>query len=119
MISIPKNDYATPTEVREDVVQLICDAFLCNNAFSFFVPSGMHKTNYVCSKAFVSDPSIFKEKSPVKFRGCEMEAAFAEIVKAGYHIFRVSHAGGSYKVTKKPFYPYGGKEVFEFTEKID
>lgn len=27
-VNIPKNDYVQPTEVRQEVVQYICDAFL-------------------------------------------------------------------------------------------
>ena len=37
-ISIPKNDYSTPTECRQEVVQAICDAFLKGGAWSRFRP---------------------------------------------------------------------------------
>lgn len=30
-VNIPQNDYVQPTEVREEVVQAICNAFLSNS----------------------------------------------------------------------------------------
>ena len=39
-INIPKNDYVQSTEVRQNVVQAICDAFLESHCNSTFHPYG-------------------------------------------------------------------------------
>lgn len=35
-VNIPQNDYVQPTEVREEVVQAICNAFLSNKLLGYF-----------------------------------------------------------------------------------
>ena len=37
-INIPENTYSVPTEVRSEVVQIICNAFLTGGAFKAFHP---------------------------------------------------------------------------------
>ena len=37
-VNIPKNDYVQPTEVRQEVVQYICDAFLSTCVWRIFHP---------------------------------------------------------------------------------
>ena len=37
-VNIPKNDYVRPTEVRQEVVQYICDAFLSTCVWRIFHP---------------------------------------------------------------------------------
>lgn len=37
-VNIPQNDYVQPTEVREEVVQAICNAFLSNSCWDIFHP---------------------------------------------------------------------------------
>jgi hypothetical protein len=128
MIQIPKNDYAVPTEVREKVVQAICEAFLSGNAFSIFHPATTslyrRRTTLVLIRdgkgfGFCNEP--LGEKEYERVRGCEMKAAFRELIKAGYHIFEVGNYRGDwrgYRVYKVPFID-GGREVFEFTDFID
>lgn len=38
-VNIPQNDYVEPTEVREEVIQAICDAFLSNSCWDIFTLS--------------------------------------------------------------------------------
>ena len=35
-VNIPKNDYVQPTEIRQEVVQYICDAFLSTCVWRIF-----------------------------------------------------------------------------------
>lgn len=38
-VNIPQNDYVQPTEVRENVVQAICNAFLSKSCWDIFILS--------------------------------------------------------------------------------
>lgn len=104
-VNIPKNDYVQPTEVREKVVQDICNHIIywMNNSLEkgfyvlriwdysdssaevhiFYDSSAMTKT------AGVVTQKIDKSRYPfsIKVRTCEMKAVFKAIQKAGYHIF--------------------------------
>lgn len=131
MIQIQKNTYEAPTEIREEVVQAICDAFLRKCAWSTFRPQTVslyrRATLLVIGHengewyGFNDHPFSEREKS-FRIRGVEMKAAFKELRKAGYHIFRVSMSGRNpwpgYVVSGKP-YMDNGTEVFEFTDFID
>lgn len=114
MINIPKNDYIQPTEVREWVVQGICEAFLSDNGWSTFYPyndgAGRYKRKYIARHTnnsrfygFVSER--FTGEECVEFHGEEMKRAFEELHKAGYFIFRIYTYGTwmGYVCKKKPF----------------
>ena len=101
-INIPANDYVQPTEVRENVVQAICDAFLETHCWSIYHPfrdgRGRNPTCLVVPKNGRSRASFEQEdrdstKTGIKFNGAEMKAAFSVLRKAGYHIFRVYEYG--------------------------
>ena len=97
-VNIPQNDYIQPTEVREDVVQKICDVFLDN------------RTGYY--------HNIFH---PVNDGGYRVRTLGLRIhIKAGYHMYRVYEYGSwmGYACDKKPHYE-GNTEVFEFNDFID
>lgn len=117
-INIPKNDYIQPVEVREEVVQHICEAFLNGgDLWGIFHPySGGYNRP---SKKFIIFNGRCHEFSThgERFNGAEMSAAFKALIKAGYHIFRVYEYGAwlGYKCSKKPF-EYGGTEVISFTK---
>ena len=127
-INIPKNDYSVPTEIRQEVVQAICDAFLGGRAFFPNCHGACGRHRYVArndfgggygSTSFEEDSKgVFVSKS-YRIHGCEMQAAFKILIAAGYHIFRLWRNGG-YELSKKPHLDYDqGDEVYEFTDFID
>lgn len=132
MIEIKKNDYVQPTEVREEVVQAICEAFLDRSCWRIFHPASescyRRATMYVQVRngkgIGFSDRCDFLGDSGIKVRGCEMSAAFDIIRNAGYHIFKLYYFGSwkGYVVSEKPFYREGNREGIEvtaFTDFID
>jgi hypothetical protein len=129
-INIPQNNYATPTECREEVVQAICDAFLRACAWSSFRPHTESRyrqaTLFVLSQGgkfygFNSEP-FSSDKLYYRVRGCEMKAAFECLIKAGYHIFKYypyrDSKCHSYCVSREPFMR-DALEVSKFEDIID
>lgn len=129
-INIPKNDYVQSTEVRQNVVQAICDAFLESHCNSTFHPYGegcyRRKTLFVHPKTAKSYASFqnhewaAKNEGFIKFNGEEMKAAFKALQEAGYYIFRIYDYGTwmGYTCGKKPFMERG-ERVTEFNDFID
>ena len=144
-INIPKNTYSVPTEVRQDAVQKICDAFIRGGSERCFHPfnDGV-RTATLCAYKKPARPNPktaedffygFTNKrwcedhrdthDYISIRGCEMEAAFNALRKAGYHMFKVRYFGGSwmgYVAYEKPYFRDGnteGTEVYEFADFID
>ena len=136
MIQIKKNDYVQPTEVREEVVQAICEAFI----YGAENPYHIGHTYYPFSEGAYRGATFLVVKPTRKgvvnvfsfenkgrdsdivhrFNGAEMRAAFEELIKAGYYMFKV-YAFGSwmgYKCSKKPFMQ-GGTRVKSFEDFID
>lgn len=124
-INIPANDYVQPTEVRQEVVQAICNTFLETHCWTIFHPvrdGHRSPTLFVSTDkrgGFYSE-GWFEEGNAIRFNGAEMKAAFSALRKAGYHIFRVYEYGSwlGYVCDKKPFHD-GGMEVEEFNHFID
>lgn len=124
-VNIPKNDYVQPTEVRQEVVQALCEAFLKRTCWRVFHPfngsnNGCRPANMYISLQFPSFEPCDNTKSCVKIRGCEVDAAFKALRKAGYHMYQVYQYGSwmGYVCDKKPFYN-GGREVVAFYDFID
>lgn len=128
-INIKPNTWSEPIEVREHVVQDICDAFLNHCAWSTFHPKsdGVYRNATLCvlkhkgsNKAYGFNDKPFNSDNYETIRGCEMKAAFQELRKAGYHIFEVHEYGTwrGYKVSCRNYLD-GGVEVTEFNDKID
>ncbi len=105
-VNIPKNDYVQPTEVREKVVQDICNHIIywmknsCEEGFyqlrikDFYDNSPSLYLIYESSEmsktiGFQTEGKIDERRYPfyIKIRTCEMKAVFKAIQKAGYHIF--------------------------------
>ena len=129
-ITIKLNDYAKPTECRQEVVQAICDAFLDGNAWSEFIPysEGAYRPETLMVIArngsyygFANKP--FDGETGIKVRGCEMQQAFQCLIKGGYHILMYYKFGSwkTYRVSKKPYHDIhrDAIEVFEFNDNID
>jgi hypothetical protein len=129
-INIPKNDYVQPKEVREEVVQAICDAFLESHCNSIFHPYGSgccrRRTLFVHPKTQNSRASFqdydwtTRHDEFVEFNGEEMKTAFKVLQNAGYYMFRIYEYGTwmGYKCSKKPFMEKG-ERVTEFNDFID
>lgn len=137
-VNIPKNDYVQPTEVRQDIVQAICEVFLGGGAWSIFHPFKdgrriehnyvrAHKTGKFFGFAsyqdydFAKSHPYFKETQRyLKFNGAEMKAAFKVLIDSGYYMFRVYEYGTwmGYKCGCKP-YMDGGVKVSGFDDLIE
>lgn len=134
-LNIPRNDYKQPTEVRQNVVQAICDTFLCGNCYSVFHPAtisaGKKRTIYVEVNKYGKGCGFFGRLDDLEYsrmcghecyriNGVEMQAAFAALRECGYHIFRIYkyRSWMGYICDKKP-YRNDGEEVTDFTDFID
>lgn len=129
MINIKRNDYVIPTEVRDEVVQGICEAFLGGNCWSTYHPIGTsayrRETSHIIKRKgadayYGFNDEIFSGDEGVRFNGAEMRKAFEVLIEAGYHMFRRYDYGvwKAYVCCKRP-YCEGGVEVKEFTDFID
>lgn len=128
-ITIPKNDYEQPTEVRWHIVQGICDAFLdrmpIKDTFTAVRRGYTEPTLYIGwtngrKPTFLNtrelDFEMYKNYRTERIRGCEMKQAFKKLIEAGYHMFK--YDGIHYFCSKKSF-EHGCQEVKEFYEFID
>lgn len=142
-INIPPNAYKQPTEVRPHVVQAICEAFLakiqgrvpcsaiyhprhdgdgrCRTATSYVTLAdgkGVAFADHSKLKNYCGEPVPY-----LTFHGCEMQAAFHALRKAGYHMLRVLEYGtwGGFMCHDKPFLDRSifDREVTDFTIRID
>lgn len=130
-LNIPANDYVQPTEIRPEIVQGICEAFLHDCAWSTFHPfaDSVYRRKTDCiyrnkrSKSFTgfrNFDDMWKEDVFFRFNGAEMRAAFKALIAAGYYMFRIYKYGSwmGYKCSKRPFME-NGRKVTEFTDFID
>lgn len=147
-INIPQNDYVQPTEVREEVVEMICKAFLNEEVFHpFGLPPHYLPTVFVArndkkdSYKFCSEKNEYPYNrqgytSFIRINGTEMQAAFEVLQKAGYFMYKVytrALLSGiyvprfGYICSKKPFLHEGelrivtaeGVQVQKFEDFID
>lgn len=131
MIYVQKNDYVTPTEVRDEVVQGICEAFLRGGWDSVFHPvsDGLcrGKTLYIArnsndTKFYGFTSRRYDGEEIVKFNGAEMEKAFQVLIDNGYFMWRIYQYGSwmGYECTKTPVAPRNGAvRVAMFRDVID
>jgi len=124
-IKINKNEYVQPTEVREQVVQMICNSLLHHYLdsddykdieFAWKKPQAQilvhgYKTPYLMGGAERS--KLYDENIIV--RTCEMKAAFDALQDAGYYIygFLCTNGNTSYHISSKPV--YAGREAERVT----
>lgn len=97
-VNIPKNDYVQPIEVRQEVVQALCEAFLTTSGWKVFHPfsgsnNGCRPANMYISLQSPSFSNRHNTKGCVRIRGCEVNAAFKALRKAGYHMYQVYEYG--------------------------
>jgi len=117
-INIPKNDYKEPTEVRQDVVQRICEIFLAYN--------GRYRWTVKPTWIVEGDNNFWNHaeygKKSTRVHGVEMQAAFKALTDAGYYIHKGwTRESGTpfYLVSKKPFVRDSLQLVSKFTDFID
>lgn len=130
-VNIPQNDYVQPTEVREEIVQKICDVFLDRRGggyYNVFHPfcDGCYRAAHRGLLSFKGSNKPFEFGTPdssydyIRIHGCEMKAAFEVLIKAGYHMFRIYDYDSwmGYICDQKPF-RQGATEVRSFDDFID
>lgn len=138
MIEIPKNEYVQPSEVREEVVQAICEAFIFGIADGTYHPFSGSNNGSRPATQFVYKPtrkglqpkwgfksSRYLDPTDIsyKIRGVEMKQAFQELIKAGYYMFKIWRYGSwlGYVCHRNPFYfnDVRSERVESFNERID
>ena len=118
MIRIKPNDYVQPTDVREDVVQKICDVLLTyldvNRALTIRTKhpvlylakyEGKHET---VEKLALTSGTMNQAYAYTQVRSCEMDKAFEAFQDAGYHIYLERD-----KKTKTSVYRFSKKPVLD------
>lgn len=128
-VNIPKNDFVQPTEVREDVVQLICDHILKwmrDDMYDLFVKIRWGKYELYLNRSDDGTTSGFSREydekcNPIRIRTIEMETVFDVFQRAGYYIFKTSNTDGNitYVFSKKPYFAGEHAILQHFTVFID
>lgn len=145
MIQIKKNDYVQPTEVREEVVQAICDAFIygaehpthVDHTYRPFSCGAYRGSTRLVAKPtcrgvvnefkFIEQGKEYQTDITYRFNGAEMKQAFEELIHAGYYMFVIYTPGKSgmwkgYRCHKKPYakdWWEGATRVSSFEDFID
>lgn len=119
MIQIKKNDYVQPTEIREEVVQKICDSFLRGHGFT---SNGYWATHYVQNDSLgffnIRQTFAYPQKY-TKIHEVEVKSAIRELLNAGYFMFKGYDCNVPvYKSFKCPVI-YGYTQVTEINDFID
>ena len=133
-IKIIANDYVQPTEVRENVVQTLCNViledYLDKNMSIAIYPKhaelyiGTFKGNRcdTTTPFLITRSTLNKNYDYTRIHSCEMEEVFKVIQDAGYHIYlerdkkvRDSH----YRFSKKPVLDGIKSKILEFDVFID
>ena len=130
IITIPQNDYVQPTEVRESVVQDICDILLesftdKNTSITIYPKSaelyvGKHKGNEY--KDIITRSTLNKGFDYIRIRSCEMDEAYKAYQDAGYHIYLERDKktrASTYRFSKKPVLDAIKSKNLEFDVFID
>lgn len=122
-VNIPKNDYVQPTEVREEIVQRVCNAIV-NMARDDKRLEVDEKTMRVCVNQKANWLYGIPSNTPnaINVRTCEMKAAFDIIQDAGYYIYPsylVCPAEYRFVFSKKPYFENGKAERVTFDLFID
>lgn len=136
-INIPRNEYVQPTEVRQEVVQSICEEIVRNMGYEVFEERGFSiemKPNsgfYQLYLNFYEDGKCagFRNSSDQRYiakqfriRTEEMKTAFEVLQNAGYFIYgskNITTNVVTYVFSKKPKRGSTPAEKIDFTEFID
>ena len=111
-ITIKQNDYVQPTEVRENIVQSICDVLITmldtNLTLTVHVK---HAELYVGKNAIetiITRSTLCKKYEYTRVHSTEVDEAFKAFQDAGYHIYMIRD-----KKTKDTTYRFSKKPVLE------
>lgn len=124
-LDIKPNAYKKPSEIRPDVVKLICIALMnARDSYSAYHP--FTEGYYRLADEYISKDGKFLNHKDVKksesytITSIEMDAAFKAIIKLGYHIFsiRCFDSWKGYVVSSRD-YRDGGSAVSSFSDQID
>jgi len=132
-INIPKNEFQKPTEIRQEVVQGICDYIIKGIKKNCWGEGTMRITLEHNDWVYVLYLDTFdngiRMVSPytrggveqTRIHGVEMQAAFDALQDAGYYIYSCMFTTGEhrYTFTTKPVYDGRRAERMNFTEFID
>lgn len=141
-INIPQNDYVQPTEVRQEVVQEICNLLLEGQEIAVFenAPSRLSLATMEVTngsyKVFLKTKKDTKERrmshfydhddlNVVRVRGVEVQAAFDVLLNANYYIhgrYKENMWEGNkhtYKCSKTPYINGNKCSVTKFDLFID
>ena len=132
-IKIKENDYVQPTEVRENMVQTMCNIILSDylDKYASIViypkSAELYIATYVAggetnAPFLITRSTINKNYSYIRLHSCEVNEVFKVLQDAGYHIFlerdkktRESH----YRFSKKPVLDGVAAKILEFDVFID
>ena len=127
-IKIKKNDYVQPTEIRENIVQGICDVLL------EYVDRSLPLTVYVKSAVLfigtrksdgtkvISHSQLNTDTDYIRINSCEMNASFQALQDAGYFIYLERDKKtktSTYRFSKKPVLWGVPAKTIEFDMFID
>lgn len=127
-IRIKKNDYVQPTEVREEIVQGICDIMLD------YMDKSLPMTVFVKDNAMylatmknggykaIAHQTSNASCEYTRIHSCEMDAAFKSFQDAGYHIYAdrdKKTKNVTYRFSKKPVLWGVASKTIEFDMFID
>lgn len=135
-INIPANDYVQPTEVRQEVVQSICEEIVKNMGYEVFKERGFDIKLKPTSGFYQLYINFYKDgkcagfknsgdstySDPIRIRTEEMKTAFEVLQNAGYFIYgskNVTTNVVTYVFSKKPMRGNIPAEKIDFTEFID
>lgn len=121
-LTLPVNTWTKPTEVRNEVVQAICNAFINGmrrhtNDWRPFIPYlDMEKQVFAdCRDNYFNNPRF------VKFYECEMVVAFTALKEVGFYFEKISNINGTWYALREKSYPTStyGRMVSSFNEEWD
>ena len=133
-INIPQNDYKQPTEVREWVVQMICNYIIkrinqgmwIEDTYQLIMNHNYWSYQLYAELVGEQEMRMFwsenrKSLNLIRIRKCEMEAVFEVLQNGGYFIFATYCSNGEYTFTftKKPCYDNRAAKRMDFNVFID
>lgn len=126
-VNIPQNDYKEVTEIREWVVQEICNILLRGDVFH--PTSGGRCRNadrviHLAQRGLMSGFGTLpgNDNTYVRIHSCEVKAAVTAFKNAGYYLFECYEYGSwiGYKIDKYPSIERGRRvEEIPFTADFD
>ena len=128
-INIPNNPYVQPTEIREEVVQMVCNVllekYLDNIPFKIYDNDGVYLSILKKSGRVLNLTHDEKDTDAISRKrvfGCEMKCVFDVLQKADYFIYpsyNVTERVTCYFISTKPYHDNMKGEHAEFNTFID